>query len=267
METSTDNQHPRHFWRRIVAYCIDATLCWLIVAVLFAIFGSDDYGEKLSSKTTRFTVGVNYEISKFRPPFTIATTTCGVSPEISPAFQSLVAPETVASLEMCFDRKFGLPTSGTAILVLNETDAAAETAAKRVTIPLSLKGVVRFADVITFGLFLVCSIFCLQLFQTTPGKKLMGLWVTGSRPLHMFRREIIRNAPTILFVAVVAVLSESVKSGWISFGIGQPVTIGIQILAVCAMIALWIWPMLQWRGAMLHDKWSGLVVQRSTPKE
>jgi RDD family len=262
LEAAPPLSSPRYFWRRLLAYGIDATLCWIIIAILFALFGSEDFGEGQTDQKTKITFGARYELGQFRPPLYVGTETCGTPTEIWPDLHAMVAPETITSAEICFDRQFGLPTEGKAVLQLNST----ETAQKSVTVPLNLTGNIRFADLFTFGLFMALNILFMRLYQTTPGKKLMGLRVNGTTPIPAFRREVVRNLPNILMVAVVAALSEGVNAGLMPLAIAQPVAIGIQIIAICAALVLWVWPLLRWRGAMFHDTWSGLVVRRAIPQ-
>ncbi len=260
MDSSVSAQPPRYFWRRIVAYGIDATLCWIVVALFLGYFGGDNVGEELTSTKKTLTFGAVYNLGEFRPPFYLGTETCGVPPEISPVFQSMVSPSVIKSATLCFDRRWGIPTDGTAILQLEDAE---EVAGKEVNIPLTINGVFRFADILTLGVFLFLSVISLRLYRTTPGKKLMKLRVDGRAPLPAFRREITRNAPNILIVAVIFGLTELVNGNLIGFGAAQPVAIAVQLLAFLAALGLWVWPMVRWRGAMLHDRWNDLSVTRS----
>jgi hypothetical protein len=263
MNAGMDQPVPRHFLRRLIAYGIDVTIGWLIVALLYSVLATDTIGDELKSPETQYGFGAMFRSYEFRPFFYVNSITCGTPPGISPVFQNLVSPAKIASAKICFTRSFGVPVEGVAALRLENTPAAGQWAGKTVEIPLTLTSNLRFVDLYSISAFLVLSILSLRMFRTTPGKKLLGLRVDSQRPIPALRREVIRNLPHILSVVGIGVLNEVARPYPSVPPILETLAIAVQILALCAALYLWVWPLLRWRGAFFHDRWLGLKVIRS----
>lgn len=253
---------PRRFFlRRSLAWAIDATLSWIVVAILFAFFAEDRTSEFLSKPEKDYTFGVYFSLGEFSPPIRLAIKTCG-APITLDGFEELVAPAEIASGTACFERHFGIPRGGVVTLVLKDTPAAGELAGQTVEIPLVVTDSHRFADAAALGVFLLGSIFFLRWNGRSPGKAIMGLRVEGEVRRAALSRELVRSFPAFtsvilpLIVTEIAAMSDG-PAPWV-----DSVLLAVGVLSMLGVLVLWIWPVIRWRGAMPYDRWLGLSVSR-----
>lgn len=133
-------------------------------------------------------------------------------------------------------------------------------AGKEVQIPLPIINHFRFADVYSICPFVALSVLSLRLFGITTGKRLLRLRVIGPRPVPSLRRELIRNAPHLLVVLGLFALTEFAPAYATVPPTVRALAVTIEVIAALALIYLWIWPIIRWRGAFPHNRWLGLVV-------
>ena len=98
----------------------------------------------------------------------------------------------------------------------------------------------------------------------TPGKRLLGLRVEG--PVRSYGRMLAREAVRLLPVLVGVAASEWAARAVPSAAPTEAPSLALALLpnaAILALVlALWILPLLFWRGRMPHDRAAGTVVAR-----
>jgi uncharacterized RDD family membrane protein YckC len=259
---------PRYFWRRLLAYGVDGALAWVVAGLLLAAFVTDDFSESLlgTLQNTDFGISVSFQTESFRPPISLYAKSCGVP--VGAAKGSLVeyvAPATIKTAEICIWREYGIPSELAANVVLDDTPAAGDLAGKTIEVPFTITNAYRLSDVIAFGIFFAISVTSLWSTGTTPGKWLLGLRIKGAARIPALRRETIRTLPLVLCVAVISAMNELLR---VQPDIYQTLYIPglvVSITGISCGVALWVLPMLRWRGAMPYDKWLGLHVARKVP--
>lgn len=243
---------PRFFWRRMLALFIDWTLVSLLSTLLLLPFlRPDENGLRLGNATLSFS-------------------SCRNVASVTQELADLVAPEVIAKATLCEMRPFGIYNGKTIKLVyaLNETSSANVTTStfKTITVPIGGDDQIVRAfvpqSVLVPLLLLIASAMFIARTGWTPGKRVAGLRVQGEG--CAICRELRRLGVFVVFGLGALVLSMApmlpaeilaAAPAWM-FVAG-----GIAILAVFG--ALYVWPMIRWRGAMPYDRATGFEVVRA----
>lgn len=259
-ETSPEIYPPRHLGRRFLAYAIDFAIVWIFVAVVMGFAVENPLAEDLSETKTTYGFSVSLTSGNFQPPIDVTTQTCGKPNEALAMLQTLFAPATLATAEMCYQRSYGMLVGSFAKVTLADTPEAGDLAGQVLDVPITIHNVSRFSQPIALAAFLAFSTGCLWLFGVTPGKKIMLLRIVGRRPIPALRREIVRMFPYILAGITILGANLLLAAEWIAYSTGEYLVLAGQLASVLAVIVLWFWPLAVWRGAFPHDRWIGLSV-------
>jgi uncharacterized RDD family membrane protein YckC len=254
----------RHFWRRLVAYLVDLSIVWIAYAVLVALYVDTAMPDGISETRTEATFGVRLELGDFQPPVYLGRETCGKADQFLSVAASQFRPYQVADPELCFLYQFGIPDEGELRVTLHDP-AIADAPALTGRAPVySREPLLRYQDPFALLAYLAMVIACLRFRGQTPGKRLLGLRITGTSPIPAAKRELLRNVPWLLTVLPPALSLVPALQGVIQTHLqtAQIVVIAMQVIGLIAAIALWLVPLLRWRGAMPYDRWAGLTILR-----
>ncbi len=230
---------PRFFFRRLIAFIVDAALAGILAQLLVFPFLGDPDHVRLS--------GGLYKSSS-----------CWKADTLPPALKGIggdVPPDLVV---MCDTRIYGMENGRNVHLIWARgwvENGIKFNGSKRISFPVDDKGRPVHPlvpdSILQAVLFFFGSIFLLKRWKgQTPGKKLLGLRVAGD-PSGYARREIFRQLPLLAstFLSQLAVLMPT------RLVFGDVVT-AIVIAGGLFVLLFWYYalPLFRWRGAMRYDK-------------
>ncbi|WP_366942638.1 RDD family protein [uncultured Sulfitobacter sp.] len=243
-----DIPQPRYFWRRLLAVFAD----WFIVAALTTVLllpflRVDETGLRLSGAPLTFTTCQN--VSSVRQEIT-----------------DLVAPEVIAAATLCEVRPFMINNGRTLTLVyaLNQSGNTSTSRSLSLAVDgegLPVQAIVPQSIATPLLLMILSGLFLARGWQT-PGKRLADIRVTGEGCAMC--RELRRWGMFVLIGCVtftISALSTSSLAALAQAPVGMFIAGGLTVFVV--FFAMYIWPILRWRGAMPYDRATGFRVERA----
>ncbi|MEH6829304.1 MAG: RDD family protein [Sulfitobacter sp.] len=207
-------------------------------------------------------------------------TTCKNVTSLPQHLLDLVAPETVARATLCEVRPFGIYNGRdlTMVYALKETssrsgDEDSIVSRTRTTSTSRILTVALGADdqviqvitpqnvAIPLVLIILSAVFIARSGQT-PGKRLAGLRVQGQGCAMC--REVRRLGLFVLFGGISmasGLLSKDMITGAAQVPVWLVLIFGLVLFT--AFVAVYIWPLIRWRGAMPYDRATGFEVVRA----
>ena len=247
---------PRFFWRRLLALFVDWVFIALLTTLIFLPFlQPDENGIRLGGA-----------------PLTL--TSCKNLISVPQEVHDLVAPEQIAKAGLCEVRPFGIYNGRTLNLVyaLNEERSGRVTTSTSRTLSFSvdkqglpIRTFTPQSILVPLLLMLASAMFLARNVQT-PGKRLAGIRVVGEGCAMC--RELRRLWPLVVLGGISFGFSATPPSALATLAQAPAWTyvaggLGVFVLSAFFYIALYIWPMIRWRGAMPHDRATGFEVMRA----
>lgn len=232
---------PIYFWARVVAAVVDYMLAMVVAVILIWPFLGNPDRLRLD-------------------PSGLPTSECSTRHATPKAVHDFIGMIPTISNNLCENWTFGRPNGKTVTAVyggLYRDGAAMPQTSILIQIdddgnlvtPLMPQSPLSAILLTLGGGLLVRST------GRTPGKRLMGLKVTGTTPLPGLKREVLKLFPFLL--ATLATAAAPFLGPNLA---GQCAAKPILIATAVAAVWYYLVPLLQWRGATRYDRWLGLTV-------